>query len=136
VKSYFTPHQHYEDQVPGIANHNGISEQSSDAAFKYKAIFVLAMMSVHGSCQSTWLHWMLYKRKTFAGVCPFDHKAGWCLPILRDDHHSGRVLLVLSWVPCFTLVIRGADNARERNFILCLSFVQLRRMSVAGHQRP
>lgn len=59
-----------EDQVPGIANHDGISEQSPDATFKYKAIFVLAMMSVHGSCQSTWLHRMLDKRKSFAGVLP------------------------------------------------------------------
>jgi hypothetical protein len=53
---------------PGLPNHNGISEQSPGAAFKYKAIFVLAMMSVHGSCQSTWLHRMLDKRKTFAGA--------------------------------------------------------------------
>src|SRR5947209_706272 len=65
-----------EDQVPGIANHNGLPEQCPHAAFKYKAIFVLAMMSVHGSCQSTWLHRMLDKRKTFPGVRPFDHKAG------------------------------------------------------------
>jgi hypothetical protein len=60
---------------------------------KYKAIFVLAMMSVHGSCQSTWLHRMLDKRKTFAGACPFDHKAGarasqCCEMIITRAEHS------------------------------------------------
>ena len=47
-----------------------------DAAFKDKAIFVLAVVSVHGSRQGARLHRMLDKRKAFAGVFPFDNKSG------------------------------------------------------------
>jgi hypothetical protein len=64
-----------EDQVPRIANHHGISEQSPDAAVKDKAIFILAMAPVHGR-QSARLHRMFDKRKTLPSVSPFDEKSG------------------------------------------------------------
>jgi hypothetical protein len=52
-----------EDQVPGVANHHGISEQRPDPALEDEAIFVLAVVPVHGSRQGARLHRMLDKRE-------------------------------------------------------------------------
>jgi hypothetical protein len=65
-----------EDQVPRIANHHGISEQRPDAALEDEAIFVLAVVPVHGSRQGSRLHRMLYKREALASVVPFNDKPG------------------------------------------------------------
>ncbi|WGD54778.1 hypothetical protein QA641_13195 [Bradyrhizobium sp. CB1650] len=43
--------------------------------FKDEAIFVLAVVPVHGSRQGARLHRMLDKRKAFASVFPFDDKS-------------------------------------------------------------
>jgi len=59
---------------PG-ANHGGLSEQCSDAAFKDKAVFVLAVVSVYGSCQDTRRHRVFDEREAFLGVSSFNEKS-------------------------------------------------------------
>jgi hypothetical protein len=65
-----------EDQVSGVANHHGISEQRPDAALQDEAVFVLAVVSVHGSRQGARLHRMFDEREALASVVPFNDKSG------------------------------------------------------------
>jgi hypothetical protein len=65
-----------EDQVPRIADHHGIPEHRRDAAFEHEAVFVLAMVSMHGGRQGAWMHGMLDEREPFRSVIIFDEEAG------------------------------------------------------------
>src|SRR5579863_6352958 len=66
----------FEDQVARIADHDGISEQYPDAALEDEAIFIFAMMTVHGRCERARLHRMFDNGEAFARVVPVNHESG------------------------------------------------------------
>ena len=114
------------DQFPRIANHHGISEQRPDAAFKDEAIFVLTVVSVHGSRQGARLHRMFDERKTFASAFSFDEIGRWYLLELRGGHHSGRLLLVLPWCPSFNPIVPPQISLKRIAVISASRSIKLR----------
>jgi hypothetical protein len=51
---------------------HGVPEQRPDAAIEDEAIFILAVVPMHGSRQGARLHRMFYEREALVSVVPFN----------------------------------------------------------------